>query len=492
MALCATDFWYWATNYVYVLDANDQGESIIRFKKWRHLRELYRLSLRHKMLLVLKSRQIGVSWLWAAIALWETLFHEGRVVAIFSKNQVSSAEMKDRAKFIWQHLPDWQRLPHGKDNDEVLEFPQNNSKIQSFPATEDAGRMSTASLVIIDEWAFHKYAYKNWGAIRPIVEHGRMIGISTADGKNNLFYELWARAKQGENDFLPVFISWKARPGRTQEWWEKEKRNLGNLLALQEYPLYESDAFLIAGDCFFDVDQLHSQPVAAPLRRLGDAKIWFEPEEAGKRLVAAVDTALGGAKNKGDFSVLQMLNRNTGEQVAVLRSRKPIEEWIVDAAELLEMYGSPPVIIEEQPQGMLVAKMLKDRQYPRIWHRSKDRPVWHTGPGNRNELLGDLAMDVRISDPEKGEGVILHDEETVNECLGFAYNEEKHRFEASTGHDDTVMSLALADHLRKDKAWMPVKEEGTAYVHGLWKSQRQRRSRRDVDWSDPDTGRRAA
>lgn len=480
VAKCAADFWYWATTYVYVLDT-EEGRGIIRFESWHHLREIYRLSLRHKWLIFLKSRQIGVSWLWCALALWEVMFHEARTVAIFSKNGTASTEMKERSKFIWAQLPDWMRLPVGRDNDEVMEFPSMNSKIQSFPATEDAGRMSSATLVIIDEWAFHRYAYKNWGAIAPTAEKAKnLICISTADGRANLYYEKWMEAKNGENDFFPVFISWKARPGRNMEWWARMKRNLGTLLALQEYPLNENDAFLIAGDCFFEVDNLHEMPILSPAVKLdGGAVGWLPPE--GQTFVAGIDTALGISKGKNDFSVLQILDRDSGEQAAMLRSRMPLEDWCFMALKLLVRYGSPPVVIEEQPQGLLVARIFSEANYPRVWYRSKNR-LWTTTKQNRDMVLNDLAMDIRTHDLEKKVGITLHDVNTLNECLGFAWDEDHHKFQASTGHDDTVMALALANFLRKDRAFSgDYNEPAKPYVKGLWKTARKRLT--DVDWS---------
>jgi len=484
MARCSVDFWYWATNYGFVLDT-EEGKGIIAFESWSHLRQLYELSKKHKMLIILKSRQIGVTWLWAFIALWEVLFHTGRTVALFSKKGSDSALMKSNIKFIWTQLPVWMQLPYGKDNDEILEFPANHSKIQCFPATEDAGRgLSGATLIIIDEWAFHEYARKNWGAIYPIAERGRLIGITTADGRNNLFYELWVKAKRRENKLFPVFISWKARPGRTAKWWEEAKANLGMLLGLQEYPLYESDAFLISGDCFFDVAKLHDMPVEEYSEKIGHAQLYI-PYNESEHYTAGIDTALGISRGKNDFSVLQIINRVTGEQVALLRSRKPLEKWSQDALTLLQHYGSPPVVIEQQPQGMLVAKVLKDAKYPRIWHKAKDNPTWHTSKPSRDMVLNDLAMDIRIHDLEEGQGITLHDQETINECLGFAYNEDKHKFEASTGHDDTVMALALANHLRKERAFSSQYDDsGTPYVTGLWKTSKKAKTPwSDVDWS---------
>ncbi len=457
-----------------VLDP-DPEKGIIPFEAWPHLKELYNLSRLHNQLIILKARQIGVSWLWAAIGLWEVLFFTGRNVAIFSKKGVDSTEMmKGRIRnVIYDELPRWMQAPLGKDNDEILEFVATKSKVQAFPATEDAGRSGSATLVILDEWAFHEHADVNWSAISPTAERGRIIGISTANGKANKFYELWSAAKAGENDLFPVFINWTARPGRTTEWWERQKKNLGTKMALQEYPLYENDAFLVSGDCFFEIDDLHDMDTYNAVRRLGPSLVFTE-YDPDRQYVAAIDTALGKSDNRRDVSVLQILDRETGEQVAILRARIPLEEWSIAALRLLEDYGSPTVIIESQPQGELVALIFLANSYPRVWQRDKDTHTIHSTPGLRQTIINDLAMSIRTEDME------IHDEYTINECLGFTWNEKKNKFMASgSGHDDTVMALAWANYLRSAKAFAPKKKE---HRYATFRRKKGRQLT-DVDWS---------
>jgi len=128
------------------------------------------------------------------------------------------------------------------------------------------------------------------------------------------------------------------------------------------------------------------------------------------------------------------------------RSRIPVDEFNVVALQLLTVYGKPKVIIEEQPQGRLLVKHLRDEHYPeyRIYHRSKNVPCWHTTEPNRKQILQELEIAIRTN------SLHIYSQNTVNEFLAFGYNAKEGKFEALSGHDDEVMSLALAWHQKLD------------------------------------------
>jgi hypothetical protein len=446
LAKCAADPWYFITTYCHVLDP---VLGVINFEPWPHLHELLDIVLRNDRVILLKSRQIGVSWLLVGLALHTSLFNPGAVVLIFSRRQVESIEMKERVKFMWRHLPDYMRQPVGKDNDEMLTFPTMDSKVISLPAVEGSGRTWGATLVIFDEWAYMPNAREIYTAAMPTVERSKMVGVSTANGRGNLFADLYHDAKLGKNSFIPVFIPFNARPGRTAEWWEQQKRDMPVYLALQEYPLLEVDAFMIAGTCMFDIEALRAMPISAPppftlFSTPAKVSLW-RPYTDGHKYIAGIDTALGITGR--DYNCLQIIDETTNEQAAKIRTPIPVEQFADAALRLLTLYQRPMVIIEEQPVGRLIFKVLKDARYPlqNIYHRAKGIPCWHTAEANRKTILSELEQGIR------GRQLIIFSKETMEECLAFGYNEAKDKFEATSGHDDEVMSLALSWHVKVNK-----------------------------------------
>ncbi len=439
-ARCAADKWYFITHYIKI---SDPELGIISLAPWTHLHQLCDIIDENDRVVILKARQVGVTWLMCAIALWYVLFHHSAKVLMFSRRETESVGMKNRVVFMHGFLPDWLRIPYDKNNDELVTFPIMNSQIQSFPATEDAARSENASLVILDEWAFQRYAEANFTGILPSVEHGKLVGLSTANGKKNTFARIWFAAKKKLNTFIPVFIPYTVRPGRDEAWHKEQESNMPAYMAWQEYPLNETDAFLVAGTCMFDVEKLHEMLDAgvSPSLILGPAQIWLEydPEH---EYVAGIDTALGIAGR--DYSVLQIIDVTLGLQAAKIHTQIPIEQFSDEALKLLSMYGFPMVNIEEQPQGRLVVKTLLEGSEAsgrcprhRIYHRSKNIPCWHTTHDNRQEILSGLEQAIR-------NGTLwLFSESTIEEMLGFGYNEDTNKFEGLSGNDDEVMAQAL-------------------------------------------------
>ncbi len=483
-AKCAADKWYFIIHHIRI---RDPILGIIPISQWPHLHQLLDIIDANDRIIILKARQLGITWLVCAIALWYVLFRNSANVLMFSRRENEAAAMKNRCFFMYQELPEWLQVPIGKNNDEMLEFPLMGSMIQSFPSTEGGARSEAATLVILDEWAFQRYADTNYTAILPVVEHGKLIGLSTANGKNNTFYRIWSDAKKKINTFIPVFIPYTVRPGRDEAWHREQEANMPAYMAWQEYPLNENDAFLIAGTCMFSVERLHEMPVISPSRILGPCEIWSEynPDHT---YVAGIDGAQGITGR--DNSVLQVIDTTVGIQAAKIHTNMPIEKFSIEALKLLNLYSNPMTCVEEQGQGRLIIKTLIDGQRKtdtlpeipghskyKIYHRSKNVPGFHTSSANRPEILSELEQGIRNSD------LTLFSSVTVEEMMGFGYNEVDNKFEAIDGHDDEVMALALAWHMACTTTTTHVDTTPVSYIDGpLHRKGEQVHS---IDWSKP-------
>jgi len=73
----------------------------------------------------------------------------------------------------------------------MLEFP-NGSKLTGLPANPRTARGSSGHLVL-DEFAHHQDPRGIWRAIAPVITRGfRVLVLSTPNGRQGKFYELWA------------------------------------------------------------------------------------------------------------------------------------------------------------------------------------------------------------------------------------------------------------------------------------------------------------
>jgi intein/homing endonuclease len=231
-------------HFCLINDPNTPERGPFRFRLWPWQWELLDQFVNHKRVVVLKARQMGVSWLMAAYALWTFLSKPGSNIIFISKREEDAAKLLAKAVFIYRNLPPRFKFEANKrDSDTRLAFrsEQLNSTMSALAAVKGAGRSETATLVIPDEWAFQEYAEEMYGGYEPTVGiYGEIKGCSTANGPQGLFYSIYQSAKLGKNGFHPAFLSWSLRPGRTQEWRDskaEEFRLAGTPeLAAQEYP----------------------------------------------------------------------------------------------------------------------------------------------------------------------------------------------------------------------------------------------------------------
>jgi hypothetical protein len=224
------------------------GEAgVMPFRLWEAQRGLLEDMHREDRLLILKARQLGISWLCCAYALWLCLHKPGRVVLSFSKGQDEANELLRRVTVMYERLTPELRasLPTLlKANTEEIAW-DNGSRVKSMPATPSAGRTFTASLAIMDEAAFMAYADRLYTALKPTIDGGgKLIILSTANGRSNLFYDLVQRSLAGAGRFVFRFLPWHVRPGRDAAWYDATAADAVDESHMkQEYPATADEAF---------------------------------------------------------------------------------------------------------------------------------------------------------------------------------------------------------------------------------------------------------
>lgn len=270
---CKNSCEHFIDRYVHIFDRDVPG-AVIKLEMWAGQRSVIKTFLRHRLTIILKARQLGLTWLALSYAVRNLLFNSGYMAVGLSKGDIEAMELVERISFILRHLPSWmvmdaKDVPKGwagityeiTAHEVVIHFPANvdgkfpeDSKFQAFAASPDSGRSFTANLVIIDEWAYQVNAEAIWTASYPTINspagNRQVIGLSS--GKRGTWFEfVWNKAKAKINSFYPVFLPWMTDPRRTQKWHENTKKNLPNTYK-QEYPETESDAFAVGQGAFFE------------------------------------------------------------------------------------------------------------------------------------------------------------------------------------------------------------------------------------------------
>ena len=225
------------------------SHAAIRFRPYIAQEEIAEALVAGEWLCIVKARRLGFTWLLVAYAVWLIIFHPMRRVIVLNQAEYYATEFLKRCTFILERLPKWQVPKQTRDRADLLEFNHmdHGSKIQSLAATRRSIRSLDADLVIGDEAAFIDLLRDVMRAAEPALEtsKGQLVLLSTSNGPTGPHYETFNKAVAGESKFKPIFYGWKSRPGRTQEWYDEEKRAHADdpLFMKREYPATVEEAW---------------------------------------------------------------------------------------------------------------------------------------------------------------------------------------------------------------------------------------------------------
>jgi len=175
--------------------------------------------------------------------------------------------------------------------------------------------------------------------------------------------------------------------------------------------------------------------------------VWQEPER-WSGYVLGVDTAEG--LGHGDYSCVQVIDAKNGEQVAVWHGRIPPDELATEVYRIGLWYGNALCCVEANNHGLTTITQLRQLGYPNLYRRRSLNQTsqrvsqefgWLTTRTSKPLMIDELAQAL------KNEELLLHDEYTFAELRTFTRNDRGQM--SGSPHDDRVMSLALANQMRK-------------------------------------------
>lgn len=200
--------------------------------------------------LVEKSRDMGVSWLCVALAVWMWLFHPGTVIGFGSRKEEYVDRLGDpkslfaKVRMFVALLPSEFR-PKGWDESKHAPFmrianPENEAVIVG-EAGDNIGRGNRTSIYFKDESAFYERPEKIDAALS---QTSNCKGdVSTPNGEGNPF---WRKRFGGR---VKVFIfDWRDDPRKGPDWYARQKADLDPVVLAQEvdrdYSASIADAFI--------------------------------------------------------------------------------------------------------------------------------------------------------------------------------------------------------------------------------------------------------
>lgn len=277
----------WRLNNLYTIVNKAGTKQVFNMNRAQHM--VYARSLEHPRLIILKSRQQGISTLWLISFFDDLLFKPNYTLGLMAQGKEEAATLLLRLKLAWDELdPDIKAFLNIEvSTDNTTSFGLTNG---STILVRISFRSTTLQRVHISEFGkiANKYPEKakevDTGTLQAIAPGNTAIIESTAEGENR-FKTKWDNAttlvESGQQltakDFSPIFLSWLDDPdcvesveqqisiialeyfkelegltNRTltkyQKWfWVSQYRELGDDI-FQEYPATPEEAFLKSRD----------------------------------------------------------------------------------------------------------------------------------------------------------------------------------------------------------------------------------------------------
>jgi hypothetical protein len=191
---------------------------------WSYIHELAKtLEVRNRVLVV-KSRQMMVTWIGCAWLLHRAVTGGPGQHLVLSKEERSARELIDRIRFLYDHLPPSRTSEKIRVKAEGIVFPERNTQILSLPTTPHAVRGRSPRTVFWDEMAFTPYDEEVWTAVKPAVDSGgSFLGVSTPNGPAGVFARL---VHDRNSHFFKVRLHYSQNPEKGSKWQESARSGL--------------------------------------------------------------------------------------------------------------------------------------------------------------------------------------------------------------------------------------------------------------------------
>jgi hypothetical protein len=440
---CGKDPVYFIKNYVKI---QHPTQGTIPFETYDFQDDCIAAFLEHRLNIILKSRQLGLSTVSAAYAVWMAIFQKDKNILVIATKLATAINFIKKVTVMVGNIPKWLLLPKYEPSKQQVQF-SNGSTIKAVPTSEDAGRSEALSLLIVDEAAWIPGFSEIWAGLAPTFSTGgRAIILSTPNGVGGQYYNLWTQAEAGVNGFNPIRIMWHQHPDHDQEWFDKETRNLPRKKVSQEYLC----DFISSGDTFLqanDLDELRTM-IQQPLEKVGEKFniwVWSQPIP-GRQYVISADVARGDARDFSAFHVIDVEDK----EVAVEYMGKIAPEQLADLlGEWGKKYNTALIVPEVNTFGYFVNTKLRDSGYKRLYYPKHRGNPFDYVPINTEELPGfptnqksRVQILTKLEELIRNKQLRVYSQRLYDQLQAFIWNGNK-PMASKDSFDDLIMSLAI-------------------------------------------------
>lgn len=465
---CKESFDYFCRRYIY-LELTGGDELFCPYKKQNELIDL--IEIEHNVI-VLKSRQIGISTTIQAYSAYLLNFFPNTNIGIISKDGKESTDFARSIRGMIEKLPGWMRPKKGKMGEgfekkaEQSFILSNGSKLHTATVNPQAPnktlRGKAITFLIIDEAAFinkldaafeslvSAMATARKQAIKVGAKYGSVI-LSTPNkttGPGAWFFSKYTRAMAGEGSFKPFIIHWRDIPelANDSQWYKSQcemfdgdQRKIEQELELKFLP--GSGSFFDEQTCL-KIQEGCIDPIE--ILKIFEGEIWkFQNPIPGKHYIIGVDTAPEFGEDK---SAITIWDYETLDQVWEYQTKTKVLDFVKVVKYCATQYPGT-IVIENNSYGNQVSEELSNSELVGMVYKEKrGENKWVPGLSN-NSKTRPLMIDALYTYINQFPNMVKS-KRLALELVGLI--DKKGRVEADSGcHDDLALTLSFCMYCRK-------------------------------------------
>jgi hypothetical protein len=456
--------------------------------------------------IALKYRQAGVSTVTAAWVSKKLVFakkEQPEKILIIANKLDTSMEMANKIRAFVDQWPKWVGAQFSPDKNSQRHYKLTNGcEVKAVATSRDALRGYTPTVLVFDEAAFIEADGDFWAAcMASLSTGGKVIVVSTPNGYDPIYYDVYNQATKGINNFKISEMFWWKDPRYSKDLYlvptddmvdyllnKDEKDHSGNISFADSDP-YERDyekikeyfsqgykpcstwyekmvkklkydkrkinqelncEFLGSGDNVFEAKQLdyikQNTIEDASTKLMGNSLwMWKEPEQ-GHKYIMGVDVSRGDSE---DFSSIQIIDFDEREQVLEYVGKIPPDALAEIAYKWGLMYNAFCVVDITGGMGITTVRKMQELGYKNLYIDGVDTMnIWAVNKSSADKIPGINFNNKRVQIIAAFEEYVRHkfkikSVRLYNEMNTFVYVNGRPDHQRGQ-HDDLIMGISMA------------------------------------------------
>ena len=460
--------------------------------------------------IALKYRQAGVTTVTAAWASKRLVFAkktEPEKVLIIANKLDTSQEMANKIRSFIGQWPSWLGVDFSQDKNSQKHFKLTNGcEVKAVATSKDALRGFTPTILVFDEAAFIDADSDFWAAcMASLSTGGKVIVVSTPNGFDPIYYEIYDQANRSMNEFKISEMFWYRDPRYTKDLYMVKTNNIIHYLLNKEQYINDGDvidwsdikpsernysdldklisegykpssswfesmvkklkydkrkvsqeiecSFLGSGDNVFDsnlLQDIKENHVREPQNKMMGNMLWIWKEPVvGHKYIMGIDVSRGDSE---DFSSIEIIDFDNREQVLEYVGKVPPDVIAEIAFKWANMYSAFVVIDITGGMGVATARKLQEMGYKDLYVDGVDTSnKWKYVPKSAEKIPGLNFNNKRVQIISSFEESMRHEfkiysSRLYDEMNTFIYINGRPDHQKGH-HDDLIMSIAMCTYV---------------------------------------------